>query len=226
MANTFENTVSPAPPIVQTSKLLTIAPELRNSIYELVFTKPPGPTDLLTATRPPDDLRLVCRQTYHEARGLWTVANRDYWPNTTFTITKKPIAWNEQCSPLRVRFTARDLASIRTIHFTCTAGPADMFKPLFDTHGIAYKRDSVVTFEHRADFAGGEWRMVSLDGNVLKSGMTAKMTAGDGSLFFGYHPVGNPETNRKVVEVTAEELSGLVGRKVVFPGMALHGKIS
>ncbi|KAK3623561.1 hypothetical protein LTR56_021524 [Elasticomyces elasticus] len=74
MAESSGSAVSPAsesdattPPIVQTSKLLTIAAELRNSIYELVFTKPTGPTDLLTATRPPDDLRLVCKQTRKEA---------------------------------------------------------------------------------------------------------------------------------------------------------------
>ncbi|KAK5744149.1 hypothetical protein LTR17_002179 [Elasticomyces elasticus] len=234
MASSSDRAVSPAQdattvlPILQTSKLLSVAPELRNFIYELVFTKPSGPIDLLTATRPPDDLRLVCRQTNHEARGLWLAANREYWPNITFTITKKAVAWNEQYIPLRVRFTAHDLASIRTIRFTCKAVPAIQFTPFFITQQITYKSDSVATFEHRADFAQGEWRMVCLEGNVMKSGLTANMTVGDGSLYFGYRVVGNPETNThmKIVEVTADELLWLVGRKVVFPGMALNGKMS
>ncbi|KAK5719218.1 hypothetical protein LTR15_007741 [Elasticomyces elasticus] len=144
MADSSDSAVAPAsesdattPFIMQTPKLLTIAAELRNSIYELVFTMPPGPTDLLTATRPPNDLRLVCTQTRKEARGLWKTANLAYWPNTTFTITKKAIPPHQLQTPLHLSLTPQDLSRIRTILFTARVIHFDNLRKLFTRHSIA-----------------------------------------------------------------------------------------
>ncbi|KAK4895288.1 hypothetical protein LTR27_006631 [Elasticomyces elasticus] len=67
----------------QPPTLLTIAAELRNSIYELVFTADAGPVKLLEALPPEKALLQVCKQTQDEAAGLYVAAFRNYWRNTT-----------------------------------------------------------------------------------------------------------------------------------------------
>ncbi|KAK4950922.1 hypothetical protein LTR10_010915 [Elasticomyces elasticus] len=227
MADSSDSAVAPAsesdataPPTQQTPKLLTIAAELRNSIYELVFTKPPGPTDLLSATRPPDDLRLVCRQTYHEARGLWLAANRNYWPNTTFTITKKAIPPHQLQTPLHLSLTPQDLSRIRTILFTARVVHFDNLRKLFTRHSIASQNDHLVTFEHDVG-TKGQWRLTVLNGGDFKdSGVAVYMRALPMFVDFRLirmnsegEPLGwVPHTD----PVTVKNLSSLMGREVVL----------
>ncbi|KAK5737822.1 hypothetical protein LTR17_006470 [Elasticomyces elasticus] len=103
---------------VERCRLLSIAPELRNTIYEMVFwpTSFRERTDLLTATPPSKEIRLTCRRVNEEARGLYHTAYRSYWTETSFSISfpiERP--WP---SSVFANFTARDLARVRFVHFT------------------------------------------------------------------------------------------------------------
>ncbi|KAK5719215.1 hypothetical protein LTR15_007738 [Elasticomyces elasticus] len=103
---------------VERCKLLSIAPELRNTIYEMVFWPASfrERTDLLTATPPSKEIRLTCRRVNEEARGLYYTAYRSYWTETSFSISfpvERP--WT---SSVFANFTARDLARVRFVHFT------------------------------------------------------------------------------------------------------------
>ncbi|KAK5731713.1 hypothetical protein LTR17_011184 [Elasticomyces elasticus] len=69
-------------------KLLTMPPEMRNRIYELVFATKPEEADLLNPMPPTKQLLLACAQIYHEARGLYNTARRSYWRETHFTVCK------------------------------------------------------------------------------------------------------------------------------------------
>ncbi|KAK3617664.1 hypothetical protein LTR56_025131 [Elasticomyces elasticus] len=227
MASSSGSAVAPAsesdataPPTQQTSKLLTIAAELRNSIYELVFSKPPGPTELLTATRPPDDLRLVCKQTNHEARGLWLAANRDYWPNTTFTITKQIRPKNDKFLPLRMAFTKKDLASIRTMQFTATISRLDKLVQLFEEEDISYEHGEQITFEHRAG-RKGQWLLWGFDGEKFNQELlTILMHVTVLRPYFRQMRVEKLRSAStevpKTREVTPDDLFVLLGRGVVL----------
>ncbi|KAK5695894.1 hypothetical protein LTR97_008314 [Elasticomyces elasticus] len=61
--------------------LLTIARELRNSIYDLVFTADDvqPPINLLTATPPSGAIILVCTQTAAEAQQMFRSYSDSYW---------------------------------------------------------------------------------------------------------------------------------------------------
>ncbi|KAK4895284.1 hypothetical protein LTR27_006627 [Elasticomyces elasticus] len=70
-----------------TPGLLDIAAELRNTIYELVFTSNlEDCVDLFAATPPSRAITLACRQTRNEAKQMYTKAYRDYWTHATFYI--------------------------------------------------------------------------------------------------------------------------------------------
>lgn len=68
--------------------LLSLSPELRNSIYEFAFTtnRPDvsGCVELADALGPAKDLLLTCRQIYDEAAGLQKRAHCRYWTETHF----------------------------------------------------------------------------------------------------------------------------------------------
>ncbi|KAK4895289.1 hypothetical protein LTR27_006632 [Elasticomyces elasticus] len=205
-----------APPTQQTSKLLTIAPELRNSIYELVFTKPPGPTDLLTASQPTSNLRLVCKQTRCEARGLWLTANRDYWTTTTFTIHRETVHSNDMCTPIRLNFTTKDLSSIRTIRFTSAMLHIPRLGHLFIAQNISFHDTQLYTFEHDAENPG-QWRLTMVDGAVLEHGTQVFSMHIEEKPCFTTPKVtriASPSWRPKIV--TRADLSVLVGREVVL----------
>lgn len=67
-------------------RLLTLPPELRNSIWELAFTSPPS-VDVLDTSPPSKSLLLACRQIYAEAKCLYNTQFRLYWSTTLFTIS-------------------------------------------------------------------------------------------------------------------------------------------
>ncbi|KAK5719221.1 hypothetical protein LTR15_007744 [Elasticomyces elasticus] len=61
---------------------LTIPPEIRNQIYDLVAAPEVGVVNLLTARAPTKPLKFVCRQIYNEVRHLHKAAHRSYWRDT------------------------------------------------------------------------------------------------------------------------------------------------
>ncbi|KAK5692252.1 hypothetical protein LTR17_025438 [Elasticomyces elasticus] len=98
----------------ETSGLLTIAAELRNKIYELVFANDSTePVYLVTARPPSKALVLVSRQTYEEAKQMYNKAYREYWSFTTFYIDYN--IYNSE-RVIADHCTAADLANIRNLH--------------------------------------------------------------------------------------------------------------
>ena len=68
------------------SPLLSLPPELRNRIYDLVFHKERGNNDRLAhAGSPSKALLLTCRQVFREARHMYAVSRRRYWAWTSFS---------------------------------------------------------------------------------------------------------------------------------------------
>ncbi|KAK5678584.1 hypothetical protein LTS10_009028 [Elasticomyces elasticus] len=105
----------------QTCKLLTIAPELRNVIYELALFEPnAGLVDLLSAGSPSGNLLSTCRQVMDEAKGIYAEAYRRYWSETNFVL--RTIGRRIVSRDLPVNFTERDLAQIRHLQFSTTFG--------------------------------------------------------------------------------------------------------
>ncbi|KAK4619601.1 hypothetical protein CLAFUW4_11275 [Fulvia fulva] len=70
------------------SRLLALPGELRNTIYELVFTSDnaDGKVDVRDASPPPKALLLTCKQVYNETRRIHRDAHRKYWKETTFVL--------------------------------------------------------------------------------------------------------------------------------------------
>ena len=75
---------------VPTSPFLELPPELRNSIYDLVFSRDIStvPIKLRDATPPRKALALVNRQLYEETYILCRDAYRKFWTTNDFKITK------------------------------------------------------------------------------------------------------------------------------------------
>lgn len=62
-------------------------PELRNYIYELMFSAPDATeVDLFEAKPPPKSLLLTCRQVYNEAAALYRAAYRSFWTESDFVM--------------------------------------------------------------------------------------------------------------------------------------------
>ncbi|KAK4892028.1 hypothetical protein LTR27_009378 [Elasticomyces elasticus] len=96
--------------------LLTIPPEMRNIIYELVFGTQPEEADLLNPTPSSKALLLGCTQVYEEAKGLYSTAYRAYWPKTYFVVHytgvteyATSLTRNEMEAVNRLQFTFRRL---------------------------------------------------------------------------------------------------------------------
>ncbi|KAK5744152.1 hypothetical protein LTR17_002182 [Elasticomyces elasticus] len=90
--------------------LLTIPPEIRNQIYDLVAAPEVGAVSLLTARPPTKVLPLLCRQIYGEVRLLHKAAHRSYWRDTQFIIRPETQTREIKCNPA-------DVANIRHIYF-------------------------------------------------------------------------------------------------------------
>ena len=75
---------------VNTCALLKKLPaELRNQIYELVFSpnhRKDDSVELRDATPPEGSLTRSCRQIYREASAMYRRAYRDYWTTTPFKM--------------------------------------------------------------------------------------------------------------------------------------------
>ncbi|KAK3642667.1 hypothetical protein LTR56_010715 [Elasticomyces elasticus] len=101
------------PAVKSVSTLLTIAPELRNRIYELTFEGPNSglEQDLVMATAPHKSILLTCKKVCFEAKGLYKTAYQQYWTQTTFVLPGRYYR-SAQSVTLSLSFTEEDLAHI------------------------------------------------------------------------------------------------------------------
>ncbi|KAK3623555.1 hypothetical protein LTR56_021518 [Elasticomyces elasticus] len=129
--------------------LLTIPPELRNAIYELIYDSPTptGSVQLLEASSPSEAILLVCKQTFDEAKELYKDRCQQYWRNTRFTFSPAG-------APLRLRFSETSVANIRHIHFAVQLA---WLAPLVATS----LSSNLAILERRAD---GAWYELSVNG--------------------------------------------------------------
>ncbi|KAK5737824.1 hypothetical protein LTR17_006472 [Elasticomyces elasticus] len=200
---------------VQPPTLLTIAPELRNSIYELVFAADAGPVKLLEASPPEKALLEVCKQTQDEAAGLYVAAFRTYWRNTTFTIRRGPAIVTR---PYRVNFGMQDVEQVRTLLSSTDGNNLKGDFPILQ-RAVAWlsmvaRADSVCTFRH---FKGVKWRLVTVDGNAVNTsdGVLAELNDEHGPSFYSFRS----KTIREFPaerELTLRQLEVAVGRKLVL----------
>lgn len=149
-----------------TCRLLTIAPELRNKIYELAFTGDDASgkmVDPFEASPPSKNLLLACRQTYEEARGIQRTAYRAYWSTTRFLV--------DNVIPCRenLNFTDGDLAHVQhvklrtprshLVFIQSSRSRADMRFDLEIARGIRWIDDPVLVLTRCAD---GKWWCTSV----------------------------------------------------------------
>jgi hypothetical protein len=107
------NTRSNATP-TETCHFFSIAAELRNEIYRLVFTTTADTNeeiDLLTSTAhlPSKSLHLACRQLHSEAALLYKDSCCRFWTNGRFVIRKQ---WRVDITPLVKNLPAQSLENI------------------------------------------------------------------------------------------------------------------
>jgi len=79
-----------------TCRLLTLPPELRITIYELVLHVPARPSGLASAyiRAPPNDLLLTCKRMCEDAAPTYVKAHRAYWKHTTFTVVHQEVTYD------------------------------------------------------------------------------------------------------------------------------------
>ncbi|KAK4895309.1 hypothetical protein LTR27_006652 [Elasticomyces elasticus] len=89
MAHEQISDIASASPGTQPScLLLSLAAELRNQIYELVFNEQSDESVELFKTQPPSNaLLLACHVIYSEAALVYAHAYRKYWTETAFMLT-------------------------------------------------------------------------------------------------------------------------------------------
>ena len=101
-----------------------LSPELRNQVYEYVFTTDEAThKDLETAKsqRPWSDLLLTCQRIFAESNGIYRVARTAYWRESTFYVDrlgKNMLIW---LSAQQVVDTLhdRELALIQKVIISC-----------------------------------------------------------------------------------------------------------
>ncbi|KAK0263972.1 hypothetical protein LTS09_002323 [Friedmanniomyces endolithicus] len=102
VANTQNMTAtapSPAPAILQTSRLLTLPPEVRNTIYHLVLVRE-GRKRVLAPALPYDPAFLrTCRQIRHEAQGIFLHQNEFYITVYNYHYTMPRTHWFHMVAP-------------------------------------------------------------------------------------------------------------------------------
>ncbi|KAK4611801.1 hypothetical protein CLAFUW4_13279 [Fulvia fulva] len=137
--------------------LVKLPGELRNQIYDDVFSPDPGPIPLLTAKLPESHLLLVSRQIHNETRKLHQEACVHFWSDSHFQVTLTPPHVPEQVQPAiealhsmsdKVRaMNAHHLRQIRKLEIIFN----DRTYKLYDPVGIWYCSSS------NPNTAGLEW---------------------------------------------------------------------
>ncbi|KAK5678571.1 hypothetical protein LTS10_009015 [Elasticomyces elasticus] len=204
-AETESNDIAEIQSDGHTPGLLDIAAELRNTIYELVFTSDlDGPVDLFTATPPSKAIALACRQTRNEAKQMYIKAYRDYWTHTTFYVDYD---LEHRINRTTVdNLNPEDLVEIRNVHLKMHL---TTLVNLLDTdlaEKLA-KGGSEVLFARRAN---GRWWLVTGCDDGDKRGVCWEIH--DGHCQLGYNKCKKSDMFRPI---SADELSAVVGR--TFP---------
>ncbi|KAK5678576.1 hypothetical protein LTS10_009020 [Elasticomyces elasticus] len=199
----------------QPPTLLTIAPELRNSIYELVFAADAGPVKLLEASPPEKALLQVCRKTQDEAAGLYVAAFRSYWRNTIFTIRRGP---EIVTPPYRVNFGMQDVKQVRTLLSIADGNNLEGDFPILQGHVsrlfMVARADSVCTLRH---FENACWRLVTVDENAVNTsdGVLIELNDEHGPSFYSFRSKALREFPVER-QLTLRQLEVALGRKLVL----------
>ena len=93
-------------------------PELRNNIYEFVYTRDTSKdvkVDLRTATPPSSALLLSCRQINSEARSPYRSSYRKFWTETSFVLEA---ACAETIHKNISRIHGEDLDHVMSLHIS------------------------------------------------------------------------------------------------------------
>lgn len=109
-----QTTYPTAIPDAQSGSLFfKLPPELRNEIYEIVFSVPPAPAiaRLAHALPPPRAITQTCRRARDETRGLYQLFSSPYWTASTWTVDATVAKPASQLAAL----SDADLALIRRI---------------------------------------------------------------------------------------------------------------
>ncbi|KAK5719217.1 hypothetical protein LTR15_007740 [Elasticomyces elasticus] len=195
--------------------LLTIAPELRNTIYELVFAADAGPVKLLEASPPEKALLQVCKQTLNEAAGLYVAAFRSYWQGTTFTIHCTTGSVNIALH--RVKFNMQDVKQIRTLLSTMDGSNFPVWfynmRGHFSRLSIPAKVTSIFTFRH---FRDTKWLLVMVDGVAVDTSHGGIMRLNDvyGPSYTTFSKAGDAYPVERML--TLQQLQVTSGRKLLL----------
>ncbi|KAK5744147.1 hypothetical protein LTR17_002177 [Elasticomyces elasticus] len=160
------------PSAVQTSKLLNIAAELRNNIYELVFALKTGPVDVRYVELPSAALVETCRQARKETLQMYRFSKECYLRETTFILTSRPSPGFDGI----MNFTLRDLQSMRSLRFKISAVHLQNRFGILPAAG--YVATSICTFERHAV---GAWFCCEIGNVAIPASIGYPMLYNDGA---------------------------------------------
>ncbi|KAK5744146.1 hypothetical protein LTR17_002176 [Elasticomyces elasticus] len=204
----------------QMPTLLTIPPEMRNVIYELVFSvHRHGLVDLIDSAPPSKSILFTCREIYTEAAKMHMHTYEDYWRSTPFSLATRrlpPSSWD-------VNFSLQELSKIR--HLSFTADITAMRRLLgdeirYDHLPAASPESSCAQSWTYTRFAGPDrfWRCTAVNG-------TAREIEGDedagplfAHLYFGLHGVRDKRGPDVFQSITRSEIESILGFQVLLRG--------
>ncbi|KAK5695897.1 hypothetical protein LTR97_008317 [Elasticomyces elasticus] len=206
------------PPAVQTAKLLTIAAELRNNIYELVFKLKTGPVDVRYVELQSAALVITCRQAREETLQMYRSCKERYLRETTFILTSRRSPGFDGI----MNFTLSDLQSMRSLRFMISARHLrNRFGGFLRNADYAATAKPMCTFERHAV---GAWFCCGISGVAIPESVKVgyPMLFDDGAGWVAAStlepwvaPWVAAKAKRKVFQpVGRAELSALLGRKV------------
>ncbi|KAK5737819.1 hypothetical protein LTR17_006467 [Elasticomyces elasticus] len=186
----------------ETPGLLTIAAELRNTIYELAFTSDgTEPVHLFTANPRNKAITLVCRQTNNEAKQMYVKAYREYWAHSTFYVD-----YDMTDKPEHDKLTLEDLANVR--HLRLIMQSARIVEIAGSLVSEMVEGRSTVAFARRTD---GKWWPITERGSG-KGGVLCWSAWGSCRRIFYLRPIYNKSALTSSVSML--ELSTVMGRAV------------
>ncbi|KAK5678582.1 hypothetical protein LTS10_009026 [Elasticomyces elasticus] len=144
--------------IPQTSPLLSLPPELRNDITEMVVNDIPEKTlNLLTAIPPGNGLLCTCRQMFNESKALYDAARLQFWSNTSFEVRR-----DTNATRVGIHCSVRDLEAIRHLQLVTTT--SELFTSNISTsdrrHLKALAPRSILSFKRNSN---SSWYLFTVD---------------------------------------------------------------
>lgn len=132
-------------------RLLSLAPELRNRIYELAFDElSDGPVDLLNTKPPSRPLLLTCRAIHAEAGPIYKHAYRQYWSTNHFEHTWESDDSGREAMDSIKELTERDCDRMTHVKIVRTSGEGPM--------------------EEHTYLGGGMWKLVAMEHGSIAGG--------------------------------------------------------